>query len=263
MSIWKDFESDCTDYLNDRFGAYAKFIHQGGSDSTVPDILVKPKTRGSFYIDAKHSPAQCGQFVLTANKKTNTFEYSPSNANRINTSTSMIMNYMNHSFDEYCEAGTAGKEIDMPNSKKIFSDWVYNTYKSKGVRYFITNNYTLFPIERFREYFHIMAKYRIKRSGSSKVGKKQISSVLDYISNLNYIISNERIDGGKLFVCSPQNLHNEHFKINSQEYMFSRRNKEYEIRKLSNTYNANVIFSITQKGNKPGMSDADFISDLQ
>lgn len=62
MAIWEDFEVECTDYLNKRFGAYARFIHQGGADSTVPDILVETNSGHSFYIDAKHSPAQCGQF---------------------------------------------------------------------------------------------------------------------------------------------------------------------------------------------------------
>ena len=40
MAIWEEFEIQCTDFLNNRFGAYAKFFHQGGADSTVPDILV-------------------------------------------------------------------------------------------------------------------------------------------------------------------------------------------------------------------------------
>lgn len=58
MARWEGFEIQCTDYLNRRFGAYARFIHQGGADSTVPDILVETKGGKSFYIDAKHSPAQ-------------------------------------------------------------------------------------------------------------------------------------------------------------------------------------------------------------
>ena len=38
MKIWEKFEIQCTDYLNSKFGTYAKFIHKGGADSTVPDI---------------------------------------------------------------------------------------------------------------------------------------------------------------------------------------------------------------------------------
>lgn len=263
MAIWEDFELECTDYLNRRFGAYARFIHQGGSDSTVPDILVETKNGDSFYIDAKHSPAQCGQFVLLPDIETSTFEYSRQNANRINAYASMIMDYMNESFDEYREAGTAGMDIDMPNSEEIFSEWVIDTYSSKGARYFITNDFVLFPIERFRRYFEITAKYRIKRSGSSSVGRSRIDMVSDYIINHDYYINGTRVDGDKLFVSSNRDLHNQRFILRAYEYMFSLRDREYEIRKLSNTYNANVIFSITRKGNEPGMSDSEFISDLQ
>lgn len=263
MVAWEEFELDCTHYLNNRFGAYAQFIHQGGADSTVPDILVETKTGDSFYIDAKHSPAQCGQFVLLPNIETLTFEYSRQNANRINDYAIMIMNHMNRSFDEYREAGTAGKEIDMPNGKKVFSEWVIDAYRSKGARYFITNNYTLFPLERFSKYFDITAKYRIKRSGSSSVGKSRIDLVKNYVVSHDYSINGIRVEGDKLFVNSSRYLHNLRFVLRSYEYMFSIRDREYEIRKLSNTYNANVIFSIVQKEGEPGMSESEFISDLK
>ena len=64
MERWEEFEIQCTEYLNQKFGAYANFIHQGGANSTVSDILVHTNTGNSFYMDVKHSPAQCGQFVL-------------------------------------------------------------------------------------------------------------------------------------------------------------------------------------------------------
>lgn len=70
MAICENFEIECKNYLNKRFGAYARFIHQGGSDSTIPDILVKTNSGKEFYIDAKHCLAQCGQFVLLPDIKT-------------------------------------------------------------------------------------------------------------------------------------------------------------------------------------------------
>lgn len=39
-------------------------------------------------------------------------------------------------------------------------------------------------------------------------------------------------------------LRNSRFAICGTEYMISQRNEGYEVRKLSNTFNANVIFSI-------------------
>lgn len=263
MSKWEDFEIECTVFLNRRFGEYATFIHQGGSDSTVPDILVQTKTGNSFYMDAKHCPAQCGQFVLIPNIETGTFEYSNLNANRINSYAKLIMQYMNQSFDEYREAGTAGKDIDMPNGTDIFSNWILQTYQDKGVRFFITNHFTILPIEHLQKYFDVTAKYRIKRSGSGNVGKNRLKLVMDYILSHNYNILSSRISNNKLFVVSPLSLHNKRFILQGNEYMFSLRGNEYELRKLSNTYNANVIFSIRQNSLTPGLNDTEFISFLK
>lgn len=263
MTIWEKFEIQCTDYLNDRFGAYAKFFHQGGADSTVPDILVKTNSGYSFYIEAKHSPAQCGQFVLLPNLGTGAFEYSHLNVNRINRYAETIMEYMNKDFDAFREAGTAGKDINIPNGSDIFAGWIIQAYKDKGVNFFITNNYTILPIERFREYFNVTAKYRIKRSGSGNVGKSRLKPVMDYISTHDYAIIDSRVAGDKLFVISPQQLHDHRFILYGIEYMFSLRGDEYEIRKLSNTYNANVIFSIKHKASTLGISESDFIDCLK
>lgn len=262
MTIWEEFEIQCTEYLNKKFGAYAHFIHQGGSDSTVPDILVTTNSGNSFYIDAKHSPAQCGQFVLLPNLETRTFEYSPQNVNRLNKYTEMIIEFMNEEFDDFKNAGTTGKDIDMPNGSDIFANWIIQTYKDKGVEFFITNNYTILPIGRFRDYFDVTAKYRIKRSGSNNVGKSRLKSVIDYIDSHDYIVTDSRIVGDKLFIISPQQLHDQRFVLRGIEYMFSLRENEYELRKLSNTYNANVIFSIKHKSTISGMNDDDFIDCL-
>ncbi len=214
-----------------------------------------------FYIDAKHSPAQCGQFVLLPDLDSYTFKYSNQNVNRINKYAEMIMDYMNQDFDTFREAGTAGKDINMPNGSNIFANWIIQTYQEKGVKFFITNNYTLLPIQQFSEYFEVFAKYRIKRSGSGNVGKNNIDSVMDYIISHDYIITDSHSTENKLFVSSSCNLHNNRFIFRGIEYMFSLRGDEYELRKLSNTYNANVIFSIKQKSTH-GISNEAFIQFL-
>jgi hypothetical protein len=263
MDKWKTFEIKCTDYLNTKFGAYAHFTHQGGTDSTVPDISVNTNTGNSFYIEVKYSPAQCGQFVLLSDNETGTFRYSPKNINRLNRYAQMIMKYMNENFDEFNNAGTTGKNIDMPNGSDIFADWIIQIYRAKGVEFFITNNYTILPIDRFHDYFDVTAKYRVKRSGSGHVGKSRLKSVMDYIESHDYIISDFRIDGNKLFVISPKQLHDQRFFLRGIEYMFSLNGNEYELRKLSNTYNSNVIFSIRYKAQTPGISENDFIDYLK
>ena len=263
MAGWEQFEKDSTNFLNDRFSQYARFIHQGGADSTAPDILVETKMGNSFYIEAKCTPAQCGQFVLIPNIETSAFEYSKLNATRPNKYALLIMDYMNDSFDEFREAGTAGKDINMPNKEDVFSGWVINTYSSKGTCYFITNGYVIVPIERFQMYFDITAKYRIKRSGSSSVGKSRIDAVSNYIRANGFPIDSIKSNGDKLMVTSRESIHNQRFVLGAYEYMFSLRDEQYEVRKLSNTYNANVIFSITRKGNLAGLSDSEFISFLK
>lgn len=254
MATWKDFEVKCTEYLKKEFGIYADFKHEGGSDSTVPDLKVTTKSGNIFYIDAKHSPAQCGQFVLLPDVALGTFVYSQQNSTPINTYAMLIIEHMNSQFDEFKEAGTAGKNIIMNNDSEIFSNWIIETYLNMEVLYFITNNFIILPINRFSEFFNVSAKYRVKRSGSSRVGKGNMQNVLNYIKSYDYAIKSTREEDGKLFITSTEPIHNQRFILNEYEYMFSLRNSEYEIRKLSNTFNANVIFTIVLKNNKRGIT---------
>lgn len=249
MASWEQFEIDCTNFLNNNFGQYAHFIHEGGSDSTVPDILVQADNGARFYIEAKHSPAQCGQFVLLPNIKSMEFEYSAQNANRINHYAKLIMQYMNSDFDAFREAGTSGRQINMTNSTTVFPGWIKEAYRDKGVKFFISNDYQIVPLDEIEDFFDFSATYRIKRSGSSAVGKPRISSVKEYLQNVDFVIDDIKSDGQKLYVFSSESLHNRRFILEGYEYMLSQRGNAYEIRKLSNTYNANVIFSIFLKSN--------------
>ena len=259
MSKWENFEVECTNFLNEQFGKYAKFYHQGGSNSTIPDIEVLTNKNKKFFIEAKQSPAQCGQFVLLPSIKDKKFDYSKLNITKLNSYSQQIIDYMNKNFEEFKEAGTSGKDIIFPNSENIFINWIINTYKEKNVKFFITNNYVILPIEKFSEYFKVKAKYRVKRSGSSSVGNSYIEKVKTFITSLDLVIDNFKIDKDKLFVFSKTNLDKNKFVLNGVEYMFSNRDDAYEIRRLSNTFNANVIFSIELKTNKQGISISDFI----
>ena len=261
MAVWEDFEIECTEYLNKTFGKYANFVHQGGSDSTVHDILVKTNKGTSFYIDAKHCPAQCGQFVLLPDITTNTFEYSRLNSTRINVYAQKIMNHMNNYFEDFKEAGTGGKEIVLDDGDDTFAKWIISTYKSNGVKYFITNDYVILPVDDFQRHFNVSAKYRIKRSGSSNTGRARIVEIINYIRSHGYAISDTRTVGDKLFVRSQVALHNKRFIYQGYEYMFSLRDNEFEIRKLSNTFNANVIFSINKK-RASGLTREQFAKEL-
>ena len=133
MATWEVFEIEKVEYLNRTFGAYARFCGKGGSDSTISDIEVLTQTGKSFYIEAKHCPAQCGQFVLLPNLETRTFEYSGQNATRVNAYSAAIMRHMDRYFDEYKEAGTAGREIDIENGPAIFAAWMTSSRVAFGL----------------------------------------------------------------------------------------------------------------------------------
>lgn len=258
---WEKFEIDCTDYLNKSFGKYADFIHKGGADSTLPDILVKLKSKPEeFYIEAKDTPAQCGQFVLLPNINTKTFIYSKANVNKINDYAEIIIRHMNSKFDIFRNAGTSGEKIVFKNCEDVFSSWIVNSYRNRNVKCFIANDFKFLPVDSFANSFDTTATYRIKRSGSSDV-RSYYDNVIKYIrlNSHEYAVTDVKRKENKLFITSKKELHDVRFILSGHEFMFSKRNDKYEIRKLSNTYNANVIFSISLKPNCKGLSDKDFI----
>ena len=259
MEAWELFEIESTKYLNDNFGTQATFTRQGGADSTIPDILVESSMKGTYYIEAKHCPAQCGQFVLLPNMHTLQFDYSAKNVNKINPYAEKIVREMNKEFDAFKEAGTSGKDIVFDEDQLVFANWITTVYKEKNVKFIITNDFKLLPIDDFSRAFRVTAKYRIKRSGSRNVTRSSAYAVEEYVKN-NFSWTSVFYRNNKLFVTSSENLHNKRFIIDGTEYMLSRRESLYEIRKLSNTFNANVIFSIQLNGYYQFLSDSDFSS---
>lgn len=243
MKKWEKFEIACTEYLNDTYGNQALFMHCGGTDANVSDIRVETANGNCYYIEAKCCPAQCGQFVLFPNLEKQKFEYSAKNAIEPNLYAEKIISVMNEDFETFKNADSAGKTISFENDQDIFASWIKENYKRKNVKYIVTNGYKILSLEELEKAFFISAKYRIKKSGSSCVGKTKINHVMDYLDK-NYRIDDYRVNGGKLFVISKDDLRNSRFAICGTEYMISQRNEGYEVRKLSNTFNANVIFSI-------------------
>lgn len=256
MDNWKIFELDCTDYLNKEYGE--NFTHLGFSDSTVSDIKYENNSK-LFYIEAKMPSAQSGQFVLLPDYENKEFIFSTRNKTKQNENTDFIIQYMNKNFERYANAGTTGEDIGI--DQKIFNSWIVNTYKEKMVKFFITkgDNYIIFPIEKYDEYFSITAKYRIKKSGSSKVPKRSQKDVLEKIKSMS--IKLKLLDDFE--IESSQDLNKMKFKVLDSDYMFShKKDNIYRIRKLSNTKNANVIFSIQLLKEQDSADLKNFISNL-
>lgn len=262
MRKWKEFENESVRYLREKFGEYADFEWKGQSDSSVSDIEVVCKNKQRFFIEAKCCPAQCGQFVLFPNYQAKTFEYSKRNMLPINDMSDAMIKYMNENFDAFRSPGTKGENIDMPNGGDLFARWIIESYKAKHVRFVITNDNLIFKIEDIANAFSIDAKYRVKKSGSGTVAKKDVEEVRRYLKH-NYPSSEVSLEGKKLFLNSSDRISDEKFKLSDKEYMMAERGENrYEIRKLSGTYNANVIFSVRLNGDGCKISDDEFISML-
>lgn len=250
---WEEFEEECFCYFCKEYGEYSQFQHTGGPNSNVPDIRAIPYHGGKFYIEVKEKEAQCGQFVLIPNAESRTFLYSKENKERPNIHSRRIIKCMNEFFDDYANAGTAGEVINLGSEgQDVFGNWIVNKYAEQGVRLIITEDFLIFPLERFKNYFTISATYRAKRSGSSHVAKSRIEIVRSYLSH-KFGVSSFVVEGKEgLYFKSVPNTICKRFTIGGREYLLPDRDGLCEVRQLSNTYNSNVIFSISLKPDHPG-----------
>ncbi|WP_394887519.1 PDDEXK family nuclease [Clostridium butyricum] len=254
MSNWKLSEDECTKYLNDNFGNETiKFEGVGKSNSTLSDIKVLKNGNLLFYIEAKMDIAQSGQFVLL--KENNEFVYSNRNTTPLDTFSEIILNYINENFNYYKDVDTSCLDINLP--QYIFNSWIIKHYELKNVKYLITDlgyDKVIFPINKFGEYFSITSGFRTKTSGSSDLPNSHVDIVKKYLAEnllINSTFSIQKEDKHYFLYLSTPITISDPFKfvINSTRYMlrFDSPNK-YIIKKLSNTKNPNVIFSIKFNG---------------
>ena len=263
MKPGEQFELRCYKHLKYSYkNKETDFYHEGGMDSTKSDIAVIKNGRIDFYIEAKDALAQSGQFVLFPDKDKEIFVFSPRNRSKPNEMTDIIIDYMNSDFHRFNNAGTAGQSLNIDTG--VFANWIIEHYKDKNVKYVISydRDFIIFPIRKFGEYFNIIASYRIKKSGSGEPAKKDISAV-KYMIKANYSRSNFFQEGKKLFVDIPEKIHNDKFISGDYTYYLSEQNSgRYEVRRLSNTYNMNVIFSIKLIKSQEDNDLAEFEADL-
>ena len=245
MRPGEKFEINCYEYLKKFYkNKNTNFYHEGGMDSTKSDIAVVKNGNVEFYIEAKDAFAQSGQFVLLPNEDNQTFIFSPRNKSKQNEMTDIIIDYMNSEFQRFNNAGTTGQSLDIDTS--VFANWIIEHYKDKNVKYVISydSDYVIFPIRKFKQYFNIIANYRIKKSGSSTPAKKDITSIKDMITQY-YNSARFSQTEKKLFVDISEKIDKDRFILRNYIYYLSEQNSgDYEVRRLSNTYNMNVIFSI-------------------
>ena len=247
MSKWGLFEDKCFHYLKATYGTdIVTFESEGKSNSAAPDVKVLIGGRHAFNMETKMANAQCGQFVLFPNEAKRQFEYSRGNAYQINSDSRAIMIYMDNLFDTFCVAGSRGQAITL--DKAILYSWIKNYYKSKGVQFFVSEwqgRIVIFPIDKMEDYFNVSAIYRMKKSGSTSPSPSNNTEILGLVNDPT---ANIYTDSGKVFVSTTKNLTDTILKGDKYSYIFRFAGSgTYMIRRLSNTFNSNVIFSISLK----------------
>nr|DAJ95801.1 MAG TPA: HhaI Restriction Endonuclease/DNA Complex, modification, protein-DNA complex, iodine [Caudoviricetes sp.] len=250
MRPGEQFELESLAYLESRYNKNGiEFIHHDTTDSTGSDIEVVKNGRSIFFIEAKDTAAQSGQFVLLPNDTTRSFIFSPRNKSVPNEMTQIMIEYMNADYDRFNAAGTAGEALNI--NPDVFTNWIIGHYKEKNVKYVISKrqNMIICPIEKFGEYFEVSANFRIKKSGSSEPSGKYVDSVIAALQQ-NYGLTDiykQTVNGKKkLFVNAPAHLSKVRFELGDYTYYLSPQETagNFEVKQLSNTRNKNVIFSI-------------------
>lgn len=263
MKPWEQFEQRCYEYLKKLYTTKSTdFKHEGGTDSTKSDIAVIKNGKTDFYIEVKDATAQSGQFVLLPDESREKFVFSPRNRSLPNQMTNIIIEYMNKNFQRFNNAGTAGQHLNIDSA--VFAKWIVEYYKNKHVKYIISynNEYIIFPICKFEQYFNVTACYRIKKSGSREPAKKDIHDIKEIIKE-HYTTAKFSQKEKKLFVDLSEKVCKDKFVCEKYIYCLSKQNSGcYEVRKLSNTYNMNVIFAIKLIKNQDKNDLEEFKSDI-
>jgi len=253
MVKWEIFEKQSTDFLNKFFNANnIRFQNSGGSDSTNNDILVFKDNKHISSIEAKLSPAQCGQFVLI-NKGNDEYILSDN------------MVYQNRYTHEIL------KNIDFKDLEKnsiyvleinqsLLSKWVAHHYETKGVDFIITSNsldsfHAIIPISDMSSFFSFSCVLRKKRSGTRNIPKKGRDGIINLLNNhlkelklSNYNIVNEE---SGVYLTTAKNTSIEKTNLYFNQFFLSIESENnYKIKKRASTNNPNVIFSLKYIGPK-------------
>ena len=264
MENWEIVEQECVQHLIETYkDSKVVFDHKGGSDSSQSDIKVLKDNKTLFYIEAKSANAQCGQFVVL--DKCGKFVYSP--GNKIQPASEFSEEFIQIMQKSYAKFKACGKMgTDFPSTcQKLEYDWVKDYYSKKKTAFFIVekslgnksaDNFLIFPLSKFQNYFDISATYRIKTSGSNNPNAKDVPEIISTLQNNGINVLNKGFEGKHYYIYAnglknKQQIHGPNYR-----WQFNQEGEgKYQVRKLSNTNNANVIFSISLKNGVTQNSD--------
>ncbi len=262
MSIkWEKFEEDCFGYLCKEFGENIEINAYGKSDSTKADVELTVTPDNSFFVEIKENKSQCCQFVVFPNEASKSFDVSADVKSPDTNNRRAIVEYMNDNYETFCAVNTTGISINIDS--EVLYGWVNDFYKPKNVRFFMTkgNEYIITPIENFSELFNISAVYRIKKSGSANPNQRNnLTEIEEGFHREGLLGQLEFIKVGKKYKCffhSKSNNNEKSIVCNEYTYLLKenkysakiskKENFVYEVRRLSNTANPNVICELSLK----------------
>lgn len=253
---WMNYETSAADFLSKKLEEWATVEHDGGHDSTVPDILVtSKKSDKSFYVEVKSESAQSGQFAVIPLLEEKKFVFSGMNKTAENYNEKKMIEHLNKHWDKYGQVSTKGLDIDLPSA--TLSRWITDYYVQKNVKFFISGNMknpVIIPVKQFSEAFSVTACLRKKRSGTAVLGKRIYNTVKQRLlakdgnaylksDGKNTVVITSKLDSSdKIVLKDPTPM----------EFLLSPNDNfenGYTIRKRSNTNNPNIIFSINLNPN--------------
>ncbi len=259
IKTWQKFEENCLKYLVKTYGNIATFEQMGGSDSTVPDILVTTK-KAKFFMETKMPNAQSRQFVILDDGSK--FNYSDKNKDAMDSETSSILESINKNYKKYKDVDSSSIAIDIDSN--IFANWIIKHYKKMNVKFVITEfqgEYVIANIDNYANYFSVAANLRRKKSGSSDLPKSHEENIIALIKKELKINNPNIVWEGKKAYLANQTLDSDTIKLSNTDNAYQLglvSKKKCIIRKLSNTNNPNVIFSIQSKSTQNSSDLAEF-----
>lgn len=251
MEKWEIFEKEAYNYLKEKiYIPGVDLIYEGKNDSSKPDIRVKKQNKTIFFIEEKLSPAQSGQIVVSfVDEK---YEFSKKSKGENNKFVRQIVDFLNKNIEEFKECKTSSKEVKI--DKKILIDWIITHYEKMDVKFIATSTHRkdfekhflrIFPIRDFGKYFDVVANFRRKKSGTSKMPQKDFDHVKLLI---------KRKFGKDAKLAKTGSLSFNKYSIGKtyigERYYVAEKKEIYQVRRRSKTNSPQIVFSIKYIGKK-------------
>ena len=275
-NAWEELENRCYEYLRHMYGDNNSIEPYVKSDSTKADIKVEPAASDEFFVEVKAGDSQCCQFVLFPNEDTESFDFSKRNKVPLSDNCKRIIAYMDGLYKKYYKVGKKGIPVEIDSS--TLYGLVQDFYSVKKVKFFMTEgtDILIFPSSSFSDYFTIEAFYRRKTSGSAEpnesnnnaeimqgLNEEGISGTIEYKSvggKIRCFLHSDTYIHKRKMMCEE---HTYQFKDNNYSKILSKSKKYvFEVRRLSNTSNPNIICQLSLKKTVQDKNDLQAFEDI-